>query len=222
MRINRLSISTIGLTLFVVMCLLFTPAAHADVLFDNYNNSYLAPGDPDWGCEVLGPDAPCGVPHKQAMKFTISTGGLYDGFYLQAVAIPLGLRNSWACLPDPNTTVWVIVYSDVNNAPGAPLDTALVTASSTDPVVVTASYGGSTVLDDGTPYWVVVSGNGDSNHAWSYPDPPIDTGSRKHLYNTGYLWQTGDNDAALRVEGIPTGPLPVQTSTWGRVKSLFR
>lgn len=221
MRFYRLSISALGLILFVFMCLLFAPAAHADVLFDNYNGAYLAPGDPDWGCEVLGPDAPCSVPHRQAMRFTVSTGGLYDGFYLETVAIPLGLRNSWSCLPDPNTTLWVSVYSDVNNKPGAQLDSAPVTASSTDPVVTTASFGGDTVLDDGTTYWVVVSGIGDSNHAWAYPNPPVDTGSRMHQYTTS-LWQTGDNDAALRVEGIPTGPLPVQTSTWGRIKSLYR
>jgi hypothetical protein len=116
----------------------------------------------------------------------------------------------------------VFVHSDLNNAPGAPLDSALVTASSTDPVVTTASFGGSTVLDNGSTYWVVVNGAGDSNHAWAYPDPPVDTGSRKHVYNSGYLWQAGDNDAALRVEGIPTGALPVQASTWGGIKSLFR
>lgn len=221
MRFYRLSISATGLTLLALMCLLFTPAARADVLFDNFNGSFLGPGDPDWGCEVLGPDAPCGVPHSQAMKFTISSGGLYDGFYLQAVAVPLGLRNSWSCLPDPNTALWVFVYSDVDNKPGAQLDSAPVTASSTTPVVTTASFGGDTVLDDGATYWVVVRGNGDSNHAWAYPNPPVDTGSRKHQYNAS-LWQAGDNDAALRVEGIPTGPLPVQTSTWGGIKSLYR
>jgi hypothetical protein len=208
--------------LTVALALLFSPVARADVLFDNYDGAFLAPPSADWGCEILGPDVPCGYPHRQAIKFTISTGGLYDGFYLNSVKVPLSLRNSWSCLPDPNTTLWVCLYTDAYDEPSVALDSALVTVSSTNPAVVTAAYGGTTVLDDGSTYWVVIIGAGDSNHIWSFPDPPVDTGSRKHLYGTDFLWKSGPGDPAVRVEGVPTGPVPVRTSTWGAIKSLFR
>jgi hypothetical protein len=207
----------------ILICLVIIPTAHADVLFDNYNGSYLTSASPNWGCAVIGQDVPCGSPNEQAIRFTVSSGGLYNGFYLNTVTLPLSLFNSWDCLPDPDHNVYVGLYAnDPTNIPGSPIETVCITVSSTAPAEVIACFSGTTVLDDGVTYWVVLVGNVDSNHIWSYPDPPIDTGSRMHRYGFDRLWKAGENDPAVRVEGVPTGPVPVQMSTWGQIKSLYR
>ncbi len=41
-------------------------------------------------------------------------------------------------------------------------------------------------------------------------------------YGFDSLWKAGENDPAVRVEGVPTGPVPVQPSTWGQIKSLYK
>jgi hypothetical protein len=214
--------SALRIVITAAICLVASPAVNADVLFDNYNGSYLTSASPNWGCAVVGEDVPCGSPYEQAIRVTISSGGLYNGFYLNSITVPLSLFNSWDCLPDPDHNVHVGIYTDVLNVPGSPIETSCVTVSSTDPAEVIACFTGTTVLDDGTTYWVVLVGNVDSNHIWSYPDPAIDTGSRMSRYGFDSLWKAGENDPAVRIEGIPTGPVPVQPSTWGQIKSLFR
>ena len=206
----------------IATCLIISPAAKADILFDNYNGSFLTSASPNWGCLVNGPDINCGSPHEQAIRFTVSSGGMYNGFYLTSVTVPLSLLDTWDCVPDPGHDVTVGVYTDVLGLPGSPVETADVTVSCTDPTDATASFNGTTVLDDGVTYWVVLVGNINSNHIWSYPDPPVDTGSRRYRYGDGTLWKAGADDPAVRVEGVPTGPVPVRVSTWGQIKSLYR
>ena len=220
---NHARMTALRISLFVAICLVASSSAHADVLFDNYNGSFLTSASINWGCLVNGPDVGCGSPHEQAIRFTVASGGLYDGFYLNSITVPLSLIDTWDCLPDPDTTLWVGVYTDVADLrPGTPLETVQVVAPGTDPVEVTASFVGTTVLEDGTTYWVVLVGNYNSNHFWSYPDPRVDTGNRMYRYGDGYLWKSGEDDPAVRIEGIPTGPGPVRTSTWGQIKTLFR
>jgi len=211
-----------GIYPIVLLCLILIPAAHADVLFDNYNGSYLTSASANWGCLVNGPDVNCGTPHEQAIKFTVDSGGLYNGFYLTSLTVPLSLLDTWDCLPDPDTNLWVGLYTDAFDCPATQMEVAQVSAPGTEPVDITASFTGTTVLDDGTTYFVLLVGNSTSNHIWSYPDPAIDTGSRIYRYGFDSLWKAGENDPAVRVEGIPTGPVPVQPSTWGQIKSLYK
>jgi hypothetical protein len=205
-----------GLGLFCALVLL----GHAgdgwtEVIFDNYGGVHT------WfpyGREVTGPLVLCDPRWDQAMRFTVPTG-VGGGFMLESASIPVYLRYGGPCPAYPNTTLSVSVYSDAGGAPGVPLATVQVTAALRGaPEDVTVDFGGAILLVYNATYWLVLSGNGDSDHGWLKPIPAVATSSGVYR-ELGGEWQSTDaDDLAFKIEG--TRAVAVDPTSWSRVKAL--
>jgi hypothetical protein len=188
----------------------------AEVIFDNYYGVHT------WfpyGREVTGPLVQCDPLWDQAMRFTVPTG-TGRGFVLETATFPVYLRFGGPCPIYPNTTLSVSVYSDAEGTPGVPLATSEVTAAGRGaPEDVTANFSGGTLLGYGATYWLVLSGNGNSDHGWLKPIPAVVTGSGM-LRELGGEWQPTDpDDLAFKLEG--TRAVPVDPTSWGKIKALY-
>ena len=184
-----------------------------EVIYENFQSYQMT------GVAVKGPDTTCGGPADEAMRFLLPPGDV-DAYTLDAAVVPIARFTGLWCLPDPESWVRVGVYADDNGYPGQELESVLVQVTSTAMSLVTVTFVNGITLETGTFYWLVLCGLGTGNHRWALPDP-ASTGSRMHRPGSSGSWSAGTNDGAFRIEGTAVIPVPIESTSWGRVKSAF-
>lgn len=195
------NVCAVVVLVIISTCVALPAPARADVLFNNFhpvNNGYL--GNTGWtvsnGIDLM-------VHLEQAAVFTVPAGD----HFLNSIELALGH------LFGPNV-VHVTLRADANNAPGAAIQTVTVVDQinpmPTEPKnnfpPVVANFGGTSVLQGGTNYWVSLSSDTsvpNSWLAWNY-NTTGDLGLRAQRTDGGpWSTHTGDPRGAFRVNGTP-------------------
>jgi len=169
----------------LVVCAVVCAVAGADVIYsnfgtgDSYNLSFA------WA--VRGPSAPLGE-RQPAMAFT--PGGDY---FLDDVDVALGQYSG-------NSQVDVMVAADNSGVPGSIVDQTTVTAPASS-AVITASFSGTTQLDQGEQYWVWLASQTDGDNGWNWNDQGDTALSAVWTPAAGWVASSGTTRSAFRVEG---------------------
>jgi len=194
---------------FVLLAVAWTaiaaPQTRADVVFTSLgdNDEY----HPNNGGLVADPHPaqPAWLYIERASHFQVSGGD----FFLDGVDLPI---FNWTILGGPTNSGTISIYSGAGE-PTTLLESLAVadliaSAPGDDLPVLELSFDGTTLLEDGLDYWVVVQA--DFGTYWSWRDNSIGyEGLQAIVPNPGDPWQAWLDPAppAMRVHGTPVPTL---------------
>lgn len=173
------------------------PMSKADIVFNNFDASN---GFSDSGRALQGETYGTVGKIDQAQQFTVGS----SSYYLTSVSIGAWPVDS----PSPGTgplDLWVT--SDASGIPGATLAAATLNVSTTGKQILTASYGGTLVLEANTTYWVVANARGNIEAGWDETNLGLKGTTAGRFNNGAWSSRLNDDQLSLKVQGRPA-PVP--------------
>jgi len=191
----RFALKTASLQgLFVATTLAACPWANAEVFYSSFGagDAY----DHFSGTEIEGPTS--ALPQALAEQFTSPTS-----FNLESVDLALSFSVG-------SPRLRLELYEDIAGAPGALLETSLVNNFASG--IVSADFGGGTVLTGGENYWIGAFAEDSSQFTWN-DSPSTDFAFQSVSEDDGATWFSYSTDpfpgAAYRINGTVAGPTEV-------------
>lgn len=184
----------------------FNSSAGSTEVYDNFGGAFS--GD-DVGLTIVGPTSASPTPMTQGLPFTVEGGDAH----LASIDLVLSYGGV-----GPNLVTVELRSDNLSNPanwqgePGVVIESALIAGVPVDATRLAAIYSGTTLLTNGTSYWVVLSGMDDSQHLWVEPEESPN-GLRAFRFNGG-SWivaddEGGPNQGAFRVNaGCSAGNQP--------------
>lgn len=170
-------------------------AARADVIFDNFGPAHAFP---EFGRVLQGPDVQTIGDIDQANGFT--TGA--SSYRLTNVSVGLFADTPGNTIVSKDGVI-IRIASDAGGTPGSVLGSfAVPNVPAGGKELVTASFGGSVLLNANTPYWIIVDSQGGYSGGWEF-NPVGDLGPTAGRSNLG-AWNANAADGqryVMEVDG---------------------
>ncbi len=166
---------------------------------------------------VSGPDNSKEGFRQVATLFNLNGGDVFlDAVSIVAVNFGSQTLNSFD----------IAVFSDSAGAPGTSLETIAGISLPASEAIETTAFAGTTVLQSGVDYWIVLTGNGDANGEWYDTDasPVSPNASRTSPGGSWSVASTPPRVLTLQVEGtsVPEPSSPALLGLGGLVVCCCR